>query len=107
MQRTPKRRPLPLLLAGLFLSHAAQAQSGVGTAGVVDIQVKEGVRNGGRIDMQVGSHADLEPSVELFGTQGNLGYYLSGSFLRNDIGIENPQPTRNALHDHTQQTKSF
>jgi outer membrane receptor protein involved in Fe transport len=90
-----------------FMTGALPAQYGLRTAGVVDIQTKEGVRNGGRIGVQVGSHADLEPSLEVFGTQGNLGYYLSGSYLRNDIGIENPQPTRNALHDHTQQTKSF
>jgi outer membrane receptor protein involved in Fe transport len=90
-----------------FMTGALPAQYGLRTAGVVEIQTKEGVRNGGRIGVQVGTRADLEPSVELFGTQGNLGYYLSGSFLRNDIGIENPQPTRNALHDHTQQTKSF
>ncbi|HEX8787662.1 MAG TPA: TonB-dependent receptor [Telluria sp.] len=90
-----------------FMTGALPAQYGLRTAGVVDIQTKEGVRNGGRIGVQVGSHNDFEPSAEVFGTQGNLGYYLSGSYLRNDIGIENPQPTRDPLHDHTQQTKSF
>jgi outer membrane receptor protein involved in Fe transport len=90
-----------------FMTGALPAQYGLRTAGVVDIQTKEGVRSGGRIGVQVGSHDDVEPSLEVFGTQGNLGYYLSGSYMRNAIGIENPQPTRDPLHDRTQQNKSF
>jgi outer membrane receptor for ferrienterochelin and colicin len=90
-----------------FMTGALPAQFGLRTAGVVDIQTKEGVKNGGRIGVLVGSHNDVEPSAEFFGTQGNLSYYLSGSYVRNNLGIENPQPTRNPLHDHTQQAKSF
>jgi outer membrane receptor protein involved in Fe transport len=90
-----------------FITGALPAQYGLRTAGVVDIQTKEGVRAGSRFGVQVGSHNDFEPSAEVFGTQGNLGYYLSGSYLRNDIGIENPQPTRSPLHDQTHQTRSF
>ncbi len=30
-----------------------------------------------------------------------FSYYLTGSYLRNDLGIENPTPERNAIHDHT------
>lgn len=90
-----------------FMTGALPAQFGLRTAGVVDIQTKEGVKNGGRIGVLVGTRQHVEPSAEFFGTEGNLSYYLSGSYLKNNIGIENPQPTRNALHDHTQQTKSF
>lgn len=90
-----------------FMTGALPAQFGLRTAAVVDIQTKEGVRSGGRVGVLVGSHNDVEPSAEFFGTQGKLSYYLSGSYVRNNLGIENPQPTRNALHDHTQQTKSF
>jgi outer membrane receptor protein involved in Fe transport len=90
-----------------FMTGALPAQYGLRTAGVVDIQTKEGARDGGRIGLQVGTRGDVEPSAEVFGTKGKLGYYLSGSFLRNDSGIENPQPTRNALHDQAHQGKSF
>jgi outer membrane receptor protein involved in Fe transport len=90
-----------------FMTGALPAQYGLRTAGVVEIQTKEGVRSGGRIGLQIGSHDDLEPSAEIFGTRGKLGYYLSGSYLRNDIGIENPQPSRNPLHDRTQQARTF
>jgi outer membrane receptor protein involved in Fe transport len=90
-----------------FMTGALPAQYGLRTSGVVEIQTKEGVRGGGRIGMQVGSRNDIEPSAEVFGTEGNLGYYLSASYLRNDIGVENPQPTRNPLHDRTWQARSF
>ena len=90
-----------------FMTGALPAQFGLRTAAIVDIQTKEGVKPGGRVGILVGSRNHVEPSAEFFGSQGALSYYFSGSYLRNDIGIENPQPTRNALHDHTQQTKSF
>jgi hypothetical protein len=36
-----------------------------------------------------------------------LSYYLTGNFLTNTLGIENPLPTRDAIHDRTQQTRGF
>jgi outer membrane receptor protein involved in Fe transport len=90
-----------------FMTGALPAQFGLRTAAIVDVQTKEGVKPGGRVGILVGSRGHVEPSAELFGTQGALSYYFSGSYLRNDIGIENPQPTRDALHDRTWQAKSF
>jgi outer membrane receptor protein involved in Fe transport len=91
-----------------FMTGALPAQYGLRTAGVVEIQTKEGdIAPGGRIGMLVGSHNDIEPSAEFFGSQGNFNYYLSGSYLANSLGIENPQPTADALHDKTTQEKSF
>jgi outer membrane receptor protein involved in Fe transport len=90
-----------------FMTGALPAQFGLRTAAIVDIQTKEGVKPGGRVGILVGSRDHVEPSAEFFGVQGALNYYFSGSYLRNDIGIENPRPTRNALHDRTRQTKSF
>ena len=91
-----------------FLTGALPAQYGLRTAGIVDIQSKSGtVEPGGRIGMLVGSHNTIEPSAEFFGTAGRFGYYLSGSYSANSIGIENPQPTRSPDHDKTKQTKSF
>ena len=90
-----------------FLTGALPAQFGLRTAGIVDIQTKEGGKPGGRIGVLAGSHGDVEPSAELFGSQGAFNYYLSGSYVRNNQGIENPQPTMTALHDRTRQSKSF
>jgi outer membrane receptor protein involved in Fe transport len=43
----------------------------------------------------------------VFGSSGALSYYLSGSYLSSDAGIENPLPTKSPVHDKTTQTKSF
>jgi len=91
-----------------FITGALPAQYGLRTAGIVDIQTREGnLKGGGRVGVLVGSHDYVEPSAELFGTQGAVNYYLSGSYLSNAQGIENPLPSRSALHDQTRQSKSF
>ncbi|MRW84003.1 TonB-dependent receptor plug domain-containing protein [Pseudoduganella sp. FT26W] len=91
-----------------FITGALPAQFGLRTAGIIDIQTKEGQpKSGGRIGVLAGSHGYVEPSAEFFGTQGAFNYYLSGSYLTNKLGIENPLPTSSALHDKTNQTKSF
>ncbi|MES2102992.1 MAG: TonB-dependent receptor [Pseudomonadota bacterium] len=91
-----------------FVTGALPAQFGLRTAGIVDIQTKEGhTTPGGRIGLLAGSNNYYNPSAEFFGTKGALNYYLSGSYLSNSMGIENPTPARSAIHDKTGQTKTF
>ena len=91
-----------------ILTGALPAQYGYRTAAVVDIQSKgDRGENGGSVGLTLGSSRHAETSVELSGIKGNFSYYLTGSFLRNNIGIENPTPQRNAIHDQTLQTKGF
>jgi outer membrane receptor protein involved in Fe transport len=91
-----------------FITGALPAQFGLRTSGIVDIETKEGTtKPGGRVGVLVGSHDYVEPSAEFFGSQGAFNYYISGSYLSNALGIENPLPTKSALHDRTRQSKSF
>ena len=91
-----------------ILTGALPAQYGLRNAAVVDIQSKgEMADSGGSIGVTVGSHGHAETSAELSGTRGDFSYYLTGSYLRDNEGIENPTPERNALHDQTKQTKGF
>ena len=91
-----------------FITGALPAQYGLRTAGIIDIQTKEGgTKPGGRIGILTGGNNYFQPSAELFGSAGSFNYYLSGSHLENSIGIENPQPTRHPLHDKTRQEKVF
>jgi len=91
-----------------FLTGALPAQYGLRTAGVVDIQTKQGFgKPGGSLGFTFGSHNTLEESGSIYGTKGNLSYYLSGSLVSNTNGIENPQPTLNAQNDRTRQGKTF
>jgi outer membrane receptor protein involved in Fe transport len=91
-----------------ILTGALPAQYGYRTAGIVDIQSKGTTfDNGGRINLVGGSRGHREGSAEAGGTQDRFSYYLTGSYLRNDLGVENPTPARNAIHDETRQAKSF
>ncbi len=91
-----------------ILTGALPAQYGYRNAAVVDIQSKgEAIENGGSIGFTGGSNGHAETTAELSGTRGAFSYYLTGSYLRNNIGIENPTPARNALHDQTKQSKGF
>jgi outer membrane receptor protein involved in Fe transport len=91
-----------------FLTGALPAQYGLHTAGVVEIQTREGkVKPGGQVDLLFGDHRTAQPSAQLFGSAESLTWYLSASGLASSQGIENPQPTRDALHDDTRQARSF
>jgi outer membrane receptor protein involved in Fe transport len=91
-----------------ILTGAIPAQYGYRTAAVVDIQSKgDAIATGGSIGYTVGGHGHSETTAELSGTRAAFSYYLTGSYLRDGTGIENPTPERTALHDPTQQTKGF
>lgn len=90
-----------------FLTGALPAQYGYRTAGVVEIQTKTRFENGGRVDLYGGSRDTMQPGIEYGGATGNLTYYLSNSYLRNNIGIENPTSSYNPIHDQTEQNRSF
>ena len=91
-----------------ILTGALPAQYGYRTAGIVDIQSKgSAFENGGHIGITGGSHNHQEVNAEIGGTKDRFTYYLTGSYLRNELGIENPTPERNAIHDLTKQGKSF
>jgi outer membrane receptor protein involved in Fe transport len=92
-----------------FVTGAIPAQYGLRTAGVVDIETKDGstLTPGGSVGVLVGGHDTFQPSFELLGSQGALSYYVTGNFLTNTLGIENPVPTKNAIHDRTHQTRGF
>jgi outer membrane receptor protein involved in Fe transport len=90
-----------------LLDGALPAQYGLRTAGVIEIQTKANYETGGRVDMYGGSFGTVQPSLEFGSSKGNMTYYLTGSFLHDDLGIENPAPTQNAIHDQTDQYKGF
>jgi len=90
------------------LTGALPAQYGYRTAGIVDIHTKGSeLANGGSVDVIFGSRGHREISANVGGTQGDLSYFVTGSYLQNEIGIENPTASKNALHDDTRQGKGF
>jgi outer membrane receptor protein involved in Fe transport len=91
-----------------LITGSLPAQYGFRTAGIVDIQTKSGAyENGGSVDMYGGSHDTINPSFEYGGTQGKWSYFVDGSYDHNDLGIENSTSSPNAIHDTTDQFRTF
>jgi outer membrane receptor protein involved in Fe transport len=87
-----------------LITGALPAQYGFQTAGVVDIQTKTGTNSpGGEASMYGGSFGWLQPSFSYGGTSGKFDYFVTGDYLQNDRGIENPTSSYNAIHDITSQ----
>ena len=87
-----------------LITGALPAQYGFQTAGVVDIQTKTGITNPGlSVTMYGGSWNWVQPSFEYGGRSGPVDWYITGDYLHNDRGIENPTASSNAIHDTTNQ----
>ncbi len=99
----------PRLIASMSLiTGALPAEYGLRTAGIIDITTKSGIQiPGGSVSIYGGSHGTVEPSVNFGGGSGQYSYFVSGDFLRNDLGIESPDGSSNPIHDHTQQYHGF
>jgi len=91
-----------------LVTGALPAEYGYRTAGIVDIKTKAGdLGQGGSIDVYGGSHQTLQQSADVFGSQGPLTYYFSGSHGVNNLGIESPTASGSPPHDHTQRSNGF
>ena len=91
-----------------LLTGVLPAQYGERTAGVVEIRTHAGaLERAGYAELYGGSHGTLEPSVQVQGSQGRFSYFLAGSYLTSDLGVEAPTPAAHPLHDHTTQGKGF
>jgi outer membrane receptor protein involved in Fe transport len=91
-----------------LITGALPAQYGLRTAGVVDIQTKaDAFNNSGSVSVYGGSHGTITPSFEYGGTVGQTQYFVSGRYFMSNLGIENPTPAKEAIHDNTSQEKGF
>src|SRR6202142_1463293 len=99
----------PRLISSMTLIDGAlPAEYGLRTAGIIDLKTKSGVIDpGGSISLYGGSHGEVTPSFNYGGSDGRLNYFVSGDFLRNDLGIESPDGSSDPIHDHTKQYHGF
>jgi TonB-dependent receptor-like protein len=99
----------PRLISSLTLvTGALPAEYGLRTAGIIDLKTKSGVIDpGGAISLYGGSHGEVAPSINYGGSYGSINYFVSGDFLRNDLGIESPDGRSTPIHDHTTQYHGF
>jgi outer membrane receptor for ferrienterochelin and colicins len=99
----------PRLISSMSLiTGALPAEYGLRTAGIIDITTKSGIQMpGGAVSLYGGSHGQVEPSFNYGGGAGSFSYFVSGDFLRNDLGIESPDGSSSPIHDHTTQYHGF
>jgi outer membrane receptor protein involved in Fe transport len=90
-----------------LLTGALPAQYGLRTAGVLDITSRSFATPGGDVSLYGGSRQTFTPSFDYGGSVGNSEYFVTARGNWNDLGLENPTPTTNAIHDQTQQGKFF
>jgi outer membrane receptor protein involved in Fe transport len=90
-----------------LLTGALPAEYGLRTAGVLDITSRAFATPGGDVSLYGGSRQTFTPSFDYGGSVGNTEYFVTGRGIWNDLGIENPTPSLNAIHDQTQQGKFF
>ncbi|WP_395642471.1 TonB-dependent receptor [Rudaea sp.] len=104
-----------------LLTGALPAQYGYRTAGVVEITTESGAHrhhgtggdgeddknSGGKISLLTGSFGALQTEISLHGSGDRWSYFTTFEYAQNDVGIENPTPAYNAIHDRTHQAKGF
>ncbi len=92
-----------------LLDGALPAQYGLRTAAVVDITTRSGheLGDGGSVGITGGSNGTLNPNASLWGSSDRWSWFLTANTMQNDAGIEDPTSSRKAIHDHTNQLKSF
>jgi len=91
-----------------LLTGTLPAQYGYRTSGVINLKTSAGAFDtGGDLSLYGGSHGTFEPSASIHGSSGSLNYFASGSYVVNDLGVENPIASRDAIHDHTRQYRAF
>ncbi len=84
------------------------AQFGDRTAGIIDVTTKTGSQlNGTELSLYGGSYDTFNPSVQWGGTTSNLDYFVTASYLHDNLGIDNTTASPNPLHDVTDQEKLF
>ena len=91
-----------------LIDGALPAEYGLHTAGIIDIQTRNGADNpGGDAGVYGGSHDTLISTIDDSGVYGRWDYFFTGRFTTNNLGIENPIPSEDAIHDRTRQGRYF
>ncbi|NHO33856.1 TonB-dependent receptor [Acetobacter sp. LMG 1636] len=83
---------------------ALPSEYGFLQAAVIDITTKNGSADpGGEVSMYGGARDYFFPSAQYGGHAGKWDYFATADFVHDRVGIENPTPKFNALHDLSNQ----
>ncbi len=91
-----------------LITGALPAHYGFRQAGVIDIQVKSGRTDpGAEAVMTAGTRDWLQPAFSWGASASAFDGFVTGQFLHNNIGIENPERTFTPIHDKTDQWRGL
>ncbi|MES2712495.1 MAG: TonB-dependent receptor [Pseudomonadota bacterium] len=91
-----------------LLTGALPAQYGLRTNAVIDLRTRTGALDpGGTIGVTYGSRGTIQPYASWAGIIGGWDVFAAGTYLRSELGIENPAGTRNALNNETRQFRGI
>ncbi len=90
------------------ITGALPAQYGFNTAGVIQLKTRSGSFDAdGDLGIYGGGNGMIQPSATFRNSFGRLNLFASGSYLRSDMGIANPTPEKDAIHNRTEQYRGF
>lgn len=90
------------------ITGALPAQYGFHTAGIVQLKTRSGSFDAdGDVGIYGGGNGTIQPSMTYRNSVGRLNLFVSGSYLRNDLGIASPTPEKDTLHNRTEQYRGF
>jgi hypothetical protein len=77
-------------------------------AGVLDMVTKDGCSNpGGNVGFYGGQREWVQPSFEYGGCEGPLSYYVTGTWLHNNLAFSSATPGQTPIHNITNQGQFF
>ncbi|MBF6568552.1 MAG: TonB-dependent receptor [Candidatus Binataceae bacterium] len=91
-----------------LITGALPAEYGYRDSGILDIQTKDGCTDpGGRFELYGGQRETSRPSFEYGGCKGKFSFYVTGFYLRDNIGLSSATPGPTPIHDLTDQGQGF
>ena len=90
------------------ITGALPAQYGYRTAGVVQLTTETGAfEPDGDIGIYGGGNGEILPSGTFRDSFGRFNVFVAGSYLSTNLGLANPTPNHDAIHDHSEQKRGF
>ena len=87
---------------------ALPAQYDWGSYGIIDLHPKAGTNPASTtVSAYGGAYDTIHPSLTYAGSNGPVSAYVTASYLHDSLGIENPTASVSALHDVTDQYRTF
>jgi outer membrane receptor protein involved in Fe transport len=90
------------------ITGALPAQYGFNNSGVIQLKTRsDSFAARGDLGIYGGGNGMIQPSVTFRNSVGRLNMFVSGSYLRSNMGIANPTPAKGAIHNRTEQYRAF